>query len=79
MRSRSSFFVVALIGLQPAQLEKRGPALIAAGLAAGGLAFTLYLTFIELFVLHALCRWCVGSAVIITAITIVAVSALVRK
>ena len=74
-----AIFVVALIGLQPAQLEKRGPALIAAGLAAGGLAFTLYLTFIELFMLHALCRWCVGSAVIITAITIVAVSALVRK
>lgn len=33
-------------------------------LAFGGLGFTIYLTSIELFVLHAICRWCVGSAVL---------------
>ena len=33
-----------------------------------GVLFSLYLTSIELFVLHAICRWCVGSAVIITLI-----------
>ena len=37
-------------------------------LAMVGLGFTLYLTAIELFVLHAICRWCVGSAVIICLI-----------
>ncbi|HEY7028400.1 MAG TPA: vitamin K epoxide reductase family protein [Gemmatimonadales bacterium] len=37
-----------------------------------GLAFTFYLTYIELFVIKAICRWCVGSAVIITLIFIVA-------
>jgi uncharacterized membrane protein len=31
-------------------------------------AFTAYLTYLELFVIHAICRWCVGSAVIILAI-----------
>jgi len=30
--------------------------------------FTAYLTYLELFVIHAVCRWCVGSAVIILAI-----------
>jgi uncharacterized membrane protein len=35
-------------------------------------AFTVYLTYIELFVIHAICRWCVGSAVIILAIFIAA-------
>ena len=27
-----------------------------------GLLFTLWLTYLELFVIHAICRWCVGSA-----------------
>lgn len=36
------------------------------GLSGIGLAFTIYLTSLELFVIHAICRWCVGSAVIIT-------------
>ena len=30
--------------------------------------FAVYLTWLELFVIDAICRWCVGSAVIITAI-----------
>jgi uncharacterized membrane protein len=29
---------------------------------AWGLLFTLWLTYLELFVIHAICRWCVGSA-----------------
>ncbi len=70
---------VALAGLQPAYLGRRWPTRLLAALAIGGLLFTLYLTYIELFVLHAVCRWCVGSAVVITAITIVAVSAVRRE
>ena len=27
-----------------------------------GVVFTLWLTYLELFVIHAICRWCVGSA-----------------
>ena len=38
------------------------PALVV--LALGGLAFTIYLTALEIWVIHAICRWCVGSAVI---------------
>ena len=41
-------------------------------LSGVGLAFTIYLTYLELFVIKAICRWCVGSAVIITLIFIVA-------
>ena len=62
-------FVVALLTLQ-------GPAPRAAraltGLAAGGVLFTLYLTSLELFVIHAICRWCVGSAVIIVSVLVLA-------
>ena len=69
---------VALAGLQPASLGRRWPTRLLAVLAVGGFLFTLYLTYIELFVLHAICRWCVGSGVVITAITIVAGSAVRR-
>jgi len=41
-----------------------------------GFAFTLYLTAIELFVLHAICRWCVGSALIMTAIWVLSIAQL---
>ena len=72
-------FAVAVGGLQPSQLERRWPTTVLALLSAGGFLFTLYLTGIELFVLHAICRWCVGSAVVMTAITIVVVGELRRR
>jgi len=50
-----------------------------AGLASAGFLFTLYLTYLELFVIHAICRWCVGSAVIMTVIWVLAVSGLRRN
>lgn len=40
-------------------------------LAAGGLAFTLYLTAVEAFVLHAFCRWCLVSAALTAGIAAV--------
>jgi uncharacterized membrane protein len=39
-------------------------------IAAIGVAFSAYLTYIELFVLHAICPWCVLSAILIAAIAI---------
>jgi len=69
---------VALAGLRPAQAERRGPALALAGLAGAGVLFSLYLTYVELFVIHAICRWCVGSAVIIVTILLLALLELRR-
>jgi uncharacterized membrane protein len=40
--------------------------------ALGGLAFSLYLTAVELFVLHAVCLWCVVSALLATGIFLLA-------
>ncbi|MFV1986375.1 MAG: vitamin K epoxide reductase family protein [Gemmatimonadota bacterium] len=41
-------------------------------LSTGGLIFTAYLTALELWVIHAICRWCVVSAVL--TLTIFALS-----
>jgi uncharacterized membrane protein len=40
-------------------------------LSLGGLAFSAYLTYIELYVIQAVCSWCVSSVIIITLLTIV--------
>jgi uncharacterized membrane protein len=64
----AAILAVALAALQPAALGRRGPALLLAALATGGVLFSAWLTYLELFVIHAICRWCVGSAVIITLI-----------
>src|SRR5690242_17946730 len=35
-----------------------------------GVVFSAYLTYLELFVIHAICPWCVTSAILLIAITI---------
>lgn len=62
---------VALVGLRPDLVEEAWPDRALAVLAAGGVAFTAYLTALEAFVLHAFCRWCVVSAVLVAAIAAV--------
>jgi len=73
-----ALLVTALVGLQPRFLTSPGPTRVLALLSGVGFAFTLYLTYVELFVIHALCRWCVVSAVIMTLITAIAVTAALR-
>jgi len=74
-----ALLIVALAGLRPAALAQPRWSKWLVLLATVGFGFTLYLTYLELFVIHAICRWCVGSAVIITAIWVVAVLGLRRE
>jgi uncharacterized membrane protein len=43
-----------------------------------GFAFSLYLTYLEVFVIDALCQWCLASAVVMTALFITALVRLLR-
>ncbi len=38
------------------------------GLALIGFGFSMYLTYRELFTIHAICQWCVASAVLMTGL-----------
>jgi uncharacterized membrane protein len=38
------------------------------GVSLTGVLYSAYLTYLELFVIEAICRWCVASAIIIAAI-----------
>ena len=68
----AGLLLVSLVALQPGPAARRWPGTVLLILAGLGVAFTAYLTYLELFVIHAVCRWCVGSAVIILAILFVA-------
>lgn len=46
----------------------------AAVVAVAGLAFSTYLTVVELFVIRAICQWCVASALTMTALAVVTTS-----
>src|SRR5439155_141984 len=69
---------VGLVGVQPRFSADRRVTLVLAALATMGFAFASYLTAIELFVLRAVCRWCVASAVIITAIWVLALGVTIK-
>ena len=66
---------VSIAGLQPANHARRWPDTALVLLSLGGFLFSAYLTYVELFTLHAICRWCVVSAVIITLIFVVSLLA----
>jgi uncharacterized membrane protein len=68
----AGLLLVSLAALQPGIMTRRWPSTLLVALAGFGVVFTAYLTYLELFVIHAICRWCVGSAAIIIAIWIVA-------
>jgi uncharacterized membrane protein len=61
-------FAIALIGTFPKFENERLISLILAGEAAVGVLFSAWLTYLELGVIHAICIWCVTSALIVTAI-----------
>ncbi|NUQ20888.1 MAG: vitamin K epoxide reductase family protein [Gemmatimonadaceae bacterium] len=50
----------------------RGLSLAFLVLTAWGALFSLWLTYLELFVIHAICQWCVVSAILAVALFIVA-------
>lgn len=69
----SGLLILALLALQPHHSGPGSwPAKLLGYLAGGGVLFTAYLTYLELFVIGAICRWCVSSAAIILLIFILA-------
>jgi uncharacterized membrane protein len=38
-----------------------------------GFGFSAYLTYLELFKIHAICQWCVASAVLMTVLAVLTV------
>jgi len=57
--------VLAIAGMRPAYENSRLLAGWMLVLSVWGVIFTLWLTSLEAFVIHAWCEWCLGSAAIV--------------
>jgi uncharacterized membrane protein len=64
-------FALAFAGVQERFAESRGLALALLLLTAWGLIFSAWLTYLELFVIHAICQWCVVSAVLAAVLFVI--------
>jgi uncharacterized membrane protein len=65
-------FGLALASLQDRYADSLGMSKVLALVSGTGVAFSAWLTFLELFVIHAICQWCVVSAIIVTLIFVFA-------
>jgi uncharacterized membrane protein len=66
-------FAVAFVGTMDRFANVRGISLILTALSAVGVLFSAWLTYLELFVIHAICQYCVVSAIIVCLIFIVSI------
>jgi uncharacterized membrane protein len=66
------YLAILVLSFIPTNDDRQWPAQLIFGVALIGAMFQLYLTYIELFVLHAICYWCVASQILILLIFILA-------
>lgn len=57
--------VLSVVGIQDRFADSRRLTTALVLLTGWGVLFTFWLTYLELFVIHAVCRWCVGSATMV--------------
>jgi uncharacterized membrane protein len=67
-------FVIAVVGTMPRFENQPIISIVLVAEAAIGVLFSAWLTYLELAVIHAICIWCVTSAVIVLLILLVSVA-----
>jgi uncharacterized membrane protein len=63
-----ALLALSVVGLQPGRRDSRGIGTLLALGSAVGVLFSAWLTYIEAFVIHAWCQWCVTSAILVVGI-----------
>lgn len=69
-------FVLILAQGHAAIVERAWPPYIALavfGISLAGVLYSAYLTYVELYVIYAICRWCVASAIIMVAVFVLSI------
>ncbi len=72
----TAILALALLGVQPRFAAARWIALALFAASGVGVVFSAYLTYLEAFVIHAWCQWCVVSAILITLIFLLSIPGL---
>jgi uncharacterized membrane protein len=65
---------LVLAGLQPRFADSRPLAGVVLALASWGVLFTAWLNYLEAFVIHAWCEWCLGSAAMVLVLFLLALA-----
>lgn len=72
----AGFYVLMLVltvaGLQPRYESSRTLSLVLLMMSGWGLLFTAWLNYLEAFVIHAWCEWCLGSATLVLVLFVLA-------
>jgi uncharacterized membrane protein len=68
-----ALFALALLSTGERYAESRGMAQVLVAFAGSGVLFSAWLTWLELFKIHAICQWCVTSAILVTIIFVLSV------
>lgn len=68
-----SLFALSLAGTADHRAGSQTISLLLVAISAWSVLFSAWLTYLELFVIHAICIWCVTSAVLLVVIFVVSV------
>lgn len=66
-------FLVALLGTTERFVEEPWVSHVLLGLTAWGVVFSTWLTYLELYVIHAVCMFCVMSAILVSVTFVMSV------
>ena len=69
-----SVLAVTIAGSTDRWADSRTVSLLLLALTGWGALFSLWLTYLELFVIDAICQWCVANAIVATALAAVVVA-----
>lgn len=64
---------LSLAGLSAALADSRWVSQVLVAVTAFGVVFSIWLTYLELFAIHAICQWCVISAILAAALFVISV------
>ena len=65
--------VLSLASMQERYAESRGLSLAMFLVTGWGVLFTAWLNYLEAFVIHAWCEWCIGSATMVVILFLLSV------
>lgn len=68
----AAVLVVSLVGLSTTYADSLRLSQVLVVMTGFGVLFSAWLTWLELYVIHAICTYCVGSAVIVTILFVIA-------
>ena len=68
-----ALFALSVAGTADRHAGSQTISLLLVAISAWSVVFSAWLTYLELFVIHAICIWCVTSAVILVLILVVSV------